>query len=56
MMAAVTAVVAVAMAMTMGWDGNGGDVDNGCDSSGGNAGDDDDETTMATVFITFIYT
>ena len=43
MMAAVTtAVAAVAMAMTMGCDGNGSDVDNGSDSSGGNAGDDDD--------------
>ena len=29
MMAAMTAVVAAAMAMTMGCDGNGGNVDNG---------------------------
>ena len=42
MMAAVTAVVAAAMATTMGCDGNGGDVDKGSDSSGGNAGNDDD--------------
>jgi len=42
MMAVVTAVVVAAMAMTMGCDGNGDDVDNGSDSSGGNGGDDDD--------------
>ena len=41
-MAVVTAVVAAAMAMTMGCDGNGDDVDNGSDSSGGNGGDDND--------------
>ena len=41
MMAAVTAVVAAAMALT-GCDGNGGDVDNGSDSSGGKGGNNDD--------------
>ncbi len=41
MMAAVTTVMAVAMAMT-GCDGNGDNVKNGSDSSGGNGGDNDD--------------
>ncbi len=30
------------MAMTMGWDGNGNDVDNSGDSGGGNGGNDND--------------